>query len=49
MHVTRRKQTEIRKKIDRQNQVRVYLKLIENVEARRMLFIYEASPKQIKV
>ena len=37
MHVIRRKQTEMREKIDRQNQTQVYLKIIE---ASSMLFLY---------
>ena len=40
--VTPRKQTEIRKKIDLQNQVQVTLRILE---ARCMLFKYEASSK----
>ena len=42
MHVTHLKQTEIRKRIDRQNQVQVYLKILE---ASCMLFKYDASSK----
>jgi hypothetical protein len=46
MHVTHKKQTEIRKKTDRQNQVQVSLKIIE---ASCMLFKYEASSKQMRI
>ena len=38
MQGTRRKQTEMREKIDRQNQAQVYLKIIE---ASSMLFLCE--------
>ena len=45
MHVIRRKQTEVYENIDRQNQVQVYLKILE---ASCMLFKYEASSKQVE-